>query len=363
VDPRHPLRWFVATLSFGAGVIHLSMVSPHAQESLGTGLAFAAAGWSQVVVGAAVLTRPTRRWADLAIVGNLVLIAAWVWSRTAGLPSWTGDGGVEPASAVDILCVALEAGVVAGALALRVAPGRLDAWRRPAAVASGIAAVGVLGATSAVLAAPGTAQHGHGGAGEHGHEPAAAPARHHGGEHGVTYEELPAATRAEVDQVIDAWAHAYPTAADATRAGWSKITPSLYGIGAHYARDVGGFSVAAPFDLLNPSILLYDGEGPDARFAGVSYIVGADTEGFTGRYDVWHTHPSLCVEDGRMSLTEDDSPHWYSESECTAAGATLMPVAADRMIHVWIGPGYDDGPIFAHDSPELYDGYYPKRAA
>ncbi len=51
-----------------------------------------------------------------------------------------------------------------------------------------------------------------------------------------------------------------------------------------------------------------------------------------------------------------------SESECTAAGRRVMPLAAARMIHMWIGPGYTDAPIFAHDNPELYDGYCPKRS-
>jgi hypothetical protein len=40
-----------------------------------------------------------------------------------------------------------------------------------------------------------------------------------------------------------------------------------------------------------------------------------------------------------------------------------MPLAADRMIHVWIGPGYTGAPIFAHDNPMIFDGYYPKRGA
>jgi len=38
-----------------------------------------------------------------------------------------------------------------------------------------------------------------------------------------------------------------------------------------------------------------------------------------------------------------------------------MKLAADTMIHVWIGPGCTGAPIFAHDNPKLFDGYYPKR--
>ena len=83
------------------------------------------------------------------------------------------------------------------------------------------------------------------------------------------------------------WANKYPTAADATRDGWFKATRNLYGIGAHYINIKGGsaFSGTATFNLLSPNILLFDGEGPDAKFAGVSYVVAEIPEGFTGAYD------------------------------------------------------------------------------
>ena len=138
---------------------------------------------------------------------------------------------------------------------------------------------------------------------------------------------------------------------------------SLYGIGAHYFEGATGLSGAEPFDLLHPNILLYDGEGPDAKFAGVSYFVAGNVEGFAGSDDVWHSHPWVCVYKGIATLTEDDSPLWYSKAECTAAGGRVMKQVADKMLHVWIGPGYTDAPIFAHDNPKLYDGYYPKRNA
>ncbi len=186
---------------------------------------------------------------------------------------------------------------------------------------------------------------------------------HRHGESDIAYDDLPAATKGEVDQVIARWADTYPTAADATNAGWIKSTPSLYGIGAHFIKNINGCSVAEPCDMLNPTILLYDGEGPDAKFAGVSYVVAGDVEGFTGSYDFWHGHSTVCIGAGGITLTEDNSEFWYSEGECTAAGGSVMPLAADKVIHMWIGPGYTDAPIFAHDNPELYDGYYPKAAA
>jgi len=155
----------------------------------------------------------------------------------------------------------------------------------------------------------------------------------------------------------------YATAADAMRDGWIKATRSLYGIGAHYVRT-NILNASGPFDPLQPNILLFDGEGSDAKFAGVSYLVaGKAPKGFIGPYDSWHAHESVCIKGGTIvSLNEPGSPVWYSEPECTAARGAVLPLESDEMLHVWIGPDYIKGaPIFAHDNPKLYNGYLPKR--
>lgn len=376
-DPSTPLRWFVAMLSVAAGAIHLAMVPQHAQESLGVGLAFAAAGWLQLASSAVVIAWPKRLWLYFVMAMNVVFIGVWVLSRTVGLPTWTGDGGVEAASSVDLLCVVFEIGVVLGTVLVLFAPNVLRHWKREVMVAAVIVPIGILGATTAVLAAPSTAEHVHGDTDAHSHlssdiphshthsasaSESASTAGHVHTESTITYAELPRATKAEVDQVIALWANKYPTGADAARDGWFKATKNLYGIGAHYVK--GAFSGAATFDLLNPNILLFDGEGPDAKFAGVSYVVAGDTEGFTGNYDSWHAHASVCFQGGSVvSLSEEGSAVWYSESECTAAGGRVMPLASDNMLHLWIGPGYMDGPIFSHDNAQLLDGFSPKRSA
>jgi hypothetical protein len=370
------MRWTLALLSFGAGAVHLVMVPQHAQASLRTGLAFAAAGWFQIAFGAAILAAPRRLWLWLAAGANACFVALWVVSRTVGLPAWTGDGGLETAKSADLLCVGFEiAIVVVAAAALLFAPRRFERWTRSAVVVTAVVGVCVLVGTTAVLASPSTATHVHGAdegqvAGSeahvhtHSHDSAgvASSAGHAHGESTVTYDQLPPKTKAEVDQVIALWAHRYPTAADAQRDGWFRATKNLYGIGAHYLRS-SSFSGAASFDPLNPNIMLFDGEGPDAKFAGVSYIVIGTPEGFTGNDDVWHAHSSVCIQGGIItSLSEENSPVWLSESECTAAGGQVLPIGNDEMIHLWIGPDYiDSAPIFAHDHPKLLGGYDPKR--
>lgn len=381
VVPSAMMRWLLASLSAGAGVIHLAMVPQHAQESFGMGLVFGAAGWLQLGFGAAIVTRPTRFLARLAVITNAIFIAVWALSRTVGLPSWTGEASVEQASAVDLLCVAFEVGIIVGCSVILARPSAFAGATRSTRVPAVAIPILVVAATTAALTAPSTADHAHGasdgqselaGSSAHSHAtpdnqassaPGSGDAGHDHDDGTMTYDQLPPETKAEVDRVIAEWAHKYPTAADAIEAGWFRSTPNLYGIGAHFIKDANGFSVAQPFDLMHPSVLLYDGEGPDARFAGVSYVVADDIEGFTGPYDSWHSHPSVCMGTGGITLTEDNSAYWYSESECTARGGRVLPIAADHMMHLWIGPGYTDAPIFAHDNPRLYDGYYPKRDA
>ena len=384
--------WSLAMLSFGAGAVHFVMVPQHTQTSIRIGLAFAAAGWFQIAFGAALLARPRRIWLWLAIALNGLFVATWTISRTVGLPSWTGDGGVESARSVDVLCIAFEVAVVIGAIALLIAPRMLERWRLPSLTIAAMVSVVVLFGTTAALAAPSTATHVHDTGGgtdlaaathvhgtdaasttAHVHDttaasggtgaPTADAATHQHVESDITYDELPQPTKSEVDEVIAAWGTKYATAADAMRDGWFKATRSLYGIGAHYIR-ASGFNAATTFDRLNPNILLFDGDGPDAKFAGVSYILNVVPEGFTGPYDTWHSHKSVCSQGGTiMSLTEENSPVWLSESECIARGWSVRPLANDQMMHLWIGPGYMNGPIFSHDNAELYDGYNPRRDA
>ncbi|MCP6756722.1 hypothetical protein NL533_34370, partial [Klebsiella pneumoniae] len=81
------------------------------QTSTSMGIAFAVAGWFQIIFGAVMVARPKRWWLPLAIVAKLLFVAVWAWSRSRGLPAGLGgdggDGG-DPVSVVDGFCVALE---------------------------------------------------------------------------------------------------------------------------------------------------------------------------------------------------------------------------------------------------------------
>ena len=88
-----------------------------------------------------------------------------------------------------------------------------------------------------------------------------------------------------------------PTAADALAAGYVKVTGYVPGIAAH---DMKFSLVDDRFEVDQPEMVLYDGNGPDAHVVGLSYYVlqpgdAEPTQGFTGDNDHAHRHIGLCA--------------------------------------------------------------------
>jgi hypothetical protein len=456
------LAWLLAGLMAGAGVVHLAMAPAHAGGDLIDPLGFALAGWFQLGIAAMVLAGRARRGTFMAAaVGNAVLIGAWAWSRTWGLPVGSHAFEPEQVGGIDLLTVALQAVGIVVAAALVVSP-RAAASRLTPMVA-GLAAVAVLGAATAAVVSPDAAGHSHAGG-----EAAAGGGHDHGGadmaaemaaidaarcdlgfntsayyaetailgidtygggamahdDHslvgtiatadplggrgsaqldklvglstkatsesaaGAVVAELGNATEPEyqawlqwlkasgavghdhdaaapddnaghgghlgpqgwvamVDQtqcerltneleVARATALAYPTAADATAAGYFKVTNYLPGIAAHYMKFA---YVDGAFEITEPEMLLYDGNGPDASIVGLSYYVLLDgeaepTQGFTGANDHYHRHVGLCIRGG---LVVGDTT--TTEEECTARGGVKSSGSAGWMSHAWVVPG------------------------
>lgn len=148
----------------------------------------------------------------------------------------------------------------------------------------------------------------------------------------------------------------YPTAADAEAAGYSYAAPFLPGIGAHY---MNGAHVGA-FDVDNPAMLLYDGDGPNASIVGLSYYIVSDNypeQGFAGPNDTYHRHISLCFgqpPDGRPTVV---GPSSFSEEECAQIGGTKVGaggVGGGYMNHVWVVPGCEsDTGLFSAANPAI----------
>jgi hypothetical protein len=184
------------------------------------------------------------------------------------------------------------------------------------------------------------------------------PVGHHG-EYRVQYADLPKRTQAQLD-VVRRIIERYPTAAVAEKAGWHRATTNLKGIAAHYMRNgVAGFiTIDDKFDVGDPEILLFDGEGPNAPIVGVSYLVnGAAPAAFSGKWDVWHNHQAVCFAGGYVIGElggHADSEINMTPQQCAAKGGTQFPIANLNMLHVWMKPGFaSSAGVFSHDHPRL----------
>jgi hypothetical protein len=185
------------------------------------------------------------------------------------------------------------------------------------------------------------------------------PVGHHG-EYRVQYEDLPAETQAQLD-IAREITERYPTAADAEADGWRRATTNLPGIAAHFLRDgVRGFlGMDEKFDVNDPEILLFDGEGPDAPIVGISYLASSpeNPEGFAGKWDTWHRHDAVCFAGGYVIGElggHADSKIDMTEAQCKAEGGTSFPIANLTMLHVWMKPGFESAHgVFSHDHPQL----------
>ncbi len=164
---RHLEMILVASLSIGAGVIHLAAASSHLELLGDLALGFYWAALFQVAFAVAFLARSGSH--DLARVGvavNLVLIGAWAWSRTVGLPMI--PGGPEAVGLADGTTVGLQVLLVALLTARIAGWGGLPRGRRPAAFSSAInasvflVAIAAVAFATSIAASDGLAGHSHG---------------------------------------------------------------------------------------------------------------------------------------------------------------------------------------------------------
>jgi hypothetical protein len=169
-----------AALSIGAGLIHFAFGPEHVTELglLGYGFYLSGAlqvGWAVVLGLVVALRRSERRASALRPVAragiaiNVVVLAAWAWSRIFGLPAGDTPWVPEAIGTPDAICGLLEAALVLGLV------GWLRGWRvmlpvssRPLAFAAPVLAIALIAAGTFVAIAPmesdaGAAQSGGGG--------------------------------------------------------------------------------------------------------------------------------------------------------------------------------------------------------
>lgn len=130
-----------ALASIAAGAINIAAAATVGRAS-GQNLAFfVVASAGQIIWGAVALVRAPRWWLALGAVGNLLVAATWVVSRTVGVPVGVFAHQQLPVGFADTLATVLAAVAVIGAAALAV---RGDGPARAASRSWGVFAAAVV---------------------------------------------------------------------------------------------------------------------------------------------------------------------------------------------------------------------------
>ena len=110
----------IALASIAAGAINIAAATTIAHGSAQNLAFFWVVGIAQLVWGAVALVWAPRWWLTLGALGNAVVVATWVVSRTVGLPFGAFAGDVLPVGFPDTLSTIFEAAIVVGATGLAV---------------------------------------------------------------------------------------------------------------------------------------------------------------------------------------------------------------------------------------------------
>ncbi|MEI7619697.1 MAG: hypothetical protein WCK14_13855 [Actinomycetota bacterium] len=367
-----------AVTSIGAGVIHAGAIGIHAEHA-GLARMFVAVAVFQIGWGMIALFKPSRWFAVVGAVGNLIAVGGWLATRVSGISFIGGLETREAAQFADTACAVL--GVVAVGLALAAAligprTARIGQLTFPSLVVAAIAIPAMISGSAhvhshSVVAADGTVvnealPHNHGAATAggatdntvHVHEAAAVATVKYdptkpidlGGVPGVTPEQQAAAENLVAFTVIrlPQWAD-YHTA---EAAGFHTIGDGFTGFEHYIKWDSINDDVTLNPD--HPESLVYSTRLPDGslRPNGEKQLVSAmyllpDTVTLDkvpvlgGKLTQFHIHDNLC-------FTKDPvAPLVRGLTD--AAGncpANLQKFRNAPMIHVWITP-QDCGPFSA----------------
>ena len=139
------LRWLLAALSLGAGVIHFAVSGEHYELSWAHGTFFAVVAWLQLSWAVAVVVRPTRWLLAAGALLNAGILGVWAVSRVWGVPIGPDAWTPEAVGWSDALSSVCELGIVALALGVLVRPSVAQHKLRPAIAVPvvGIAGLGV----------------------------------------------------------------------------------------------------------------------------------------------------------------------------------------------------------------------------
>ncbi len=165
-----------ALASIGAGAIHVEAARTLGRGDTQTFAFFAAVAAAQIVWGLVALVRAPRLWLVRGALGNAVVVATWLVSRTVGLPVGEFAHEVLPVGYPDVLATILGAVTIVGAATLAIrgsSPSRALAGARGlalvAAIAIGLLALsGVMSQANAFSGGGGSGQNAPAGGGAYG---------------------------------------------------------------------------------------------------------------------------------------------------------------------------------------------------
>ena len=169
----------VALASIAAGAINIAVAATIAGATAQTQAFFGAVGAAQVVWGLVALVWAPRWWLALGALGNAVVVATWLVSRSVGLPVGQFAHVVLPVGFSDSVATILEGATAAGAALLAVRGAgveRAAARVRGFALAAAVL-IGALGLAGVMSMANASSSGGGGGS----HNAPAAPSGGNGG--------------------------------------------------------------------------------------------------------------------------------------------------------------------------------------
>jgi hypothetical protein len=115
-----------ASLSLGAGLVHLEVTNDHWFLWWGYGLFFLLTGLGQVLYAVVVVRWPTAPVLWIGIAGNLAIVGMYLYTRTNGIPWGPGAGHIERVGTGDFITSVGEF-VLAGMLLAALGP-RVRSW-------------------------------------------------------------------------------------------------------------------------------------------------------------------------------------------------------------------------------------------
>ena len=371
---RLPGIAIAAVASIGAGVVHAGAIGIHAEHA-GLARLFIAVACFQLSWGLIALFKPSRWFAIVGAIGNLIAAGAWLTTRVAGVSFVGGLEVRETVQFTDTVTAAL--GLVAAGLAIS---GALIGWRKanighlafPGLVVAALVIPAMIAGsnhvhTGTVVAANGTVvkealAHNHSAGGAaipaatggasaggatpdtvHTHTPAAVPTVAYdptkpidlGGVPGVTPEEQAAAENLVAITVIRLPQWADPKTAEA--AGFHSIGDGVTGF-EHYIQ----WNWINDDVILNPdkpeSLVYVPQADGTKKLVSAMYLL-PDTTSLDqvpvlgGALTQFHIHNNLC-------FTKDPVAPRVAGLTDGAGGCppTLQKFPTAPMIHVWITP-------------------------